>query len=73
MRLNSLTRYGKSPVLLETFGELERFTDACYRAANWIEVGTSKDRGKLEKPPPARPPHQKHPRLSSPTKLPLHP
>ncbi len=44
-----LTRYGYSPVLLETFVELERFTGACYRAANWIEVGTTKGRGKLEK------------------------
>ena len=33
----------------ETFVELERFTGACYRAANWIEVGTTKGRGKLEK------------------------
>ena len=44
-----LSRYGYSPVLLETFVELERFTGACYRAANWIEVGTTKGRGKLEK------------------------
>ena len=43
------SRYGYSPVLLETFVELERFTGACYRAANWIEVGTTKGRGKLEK------------------------
>ena len=44
-----LNRYGYSPVLLETFVELERFTGACYRAANWIEVGTTKGRGKLKK------------------------
>ena len=44
-----LSRHGYSPVLLETFVELERFTGACYRAANWIEVGTTKGRGKLEK------------------------
>jgi hypothetical protein len=43
------SRYGYSPVLLETFVELERFTGTCYRAANWIEVGTTKGRGKLEK------------------------
>jgi hypothetical protein len=42
------SRYGYSPVLLETFVELERFTGTCYRAANWIEVGTTKGRGKLE-------------------------
>jgi len=44
-----VTRYGYSPVLLEAFVELERFTGACYRAANWIEVGTTKGRGKIEK------------------------
>ena len=44
-----LARYGYSPVLLETFVEVERFTGACYRAANWVEVGTTKGRGKLEK------------------------
>ena len=27
----------------------DRFTGTCYRAANWIEVGTTKGRGKLEK------------------------
>lgn len=42
-------RYGYSPLLLETFVEQERFTGACYRAANWIEVGQTKGRGKLEK------------------------
>ena len=44
-----LSRYGYRPVLLETFVEVERFTGACYRAANWIEVGMTKGRGKLEK------------------------
>ena len=44
-----LERYGYSPVLLETFVEQERFPGTCYRAANWVEVGTTKGRGKLEK------------------------
>ena len=44
-----LDRYGYSPVLLETFVEQDRFTATCYRAANWVEVGTTKGRGKLEK------------------------
>ena len=44
-----LSRYGYAPVLLETFVEKPRFTGTCYRAANWIEVGTTKGRGKLEK------------------------
>lgn len=44
-----LSRYGYKPVLLETFVEVPRFTGTCYRAANWIEVGTTRGRGKLEK------------------------
>lgn len=42
-------RYGYRPVLLETFVEKPRFTGTCYRAANWMEVGMTKGRGKLEK------------------------
>ena len=34
-------RYGFRPVLLETFVQLDRFTGTCYRAANWICVGTT--------------------------------
>ena len=44
-----LLRYGYRPVLLETFVEQPRFKGTCYRAANWIEVGITKGRGKLEK------------------------
>jgi len=32
-------RYGRKPVLLETFVEQDRFRGTCYKAANWIEVG----------------------------------
>jgi hypothetical protein len=42
------TRYGYEPVLLETFVEKERFTGVCYKAANWIPVGDTKGRGKLD-------------------------
>jgi len=41
-------RYHYEPVLLETFVEKERFTGACYKAANWIPVGDTKGRGKLD-------------------------
>ncbi len=44
-----LVRYGYSPVLLETFVQQDRFAGTCYRAANWIPVGITKGRGKLEK------------------------
>lgn len=42
-------RYGYEPVLLETFVERPRFTGACYRAANWIYVGDTTGRGKLDR------------------------
>jgi hypothetical protein len=42
------TRYGYEPVLLETFVEKERFTGCCYKASNWVLVGETKGRGKLD-------------------------
>ena len=41
-------RYCLRPVLLETFCESERFRGTCYRAANWIHVGQTQGRGKLD-------------------------
>ena len=41
--------YSYSPVLLETFVEKQRFHGTCYRAANWIHVGQTKGRGKLDR------------------------
>lgn len=41
-------RYGLRPVLLETFCETPRFQGTCYRAANWIHVGQTQGRGKLD-------------------------
>jgi hypothetical protein len=42
------THYGYSPLLLETFVESYRFYGTCYKAANWIYVGQTKGRGKLD-------------------------
>lgn len=42
-------RYHYAPVLLETFVEHERFRGTCYRAANWIHVGQTQGRGKLDR------------------------
>jgi hypothetical protein len=42
-------RYQYTPVLLETFVERQRFSGASYRAANWIHVGQTKGRGKLDR------------------------
>jgi len=41
--------YGYRPVLLETFVEKARFRGTCYKAANWICVGTTQGRGKLDR------------------------
>ena len=42
-------RYGTRPVLLETFVERDRFRGTCYQAANWIYVGDTQGRGKLDR------------------------
>ena len=44
-----LGHYGYRPVLLETFVQWPRFSGTAYRAANWLCVGVTKGRGKLEK------------------------
>lgn len=41
--------YGFKPVLLETYVDHQRFRGACYRAANWICVGQTQGRGKLDR------------------------
>jgi len=42
-------RYGYEPVLLETFVDQSRFRGTCYRAANWVHVGETQGRGKLDR------------------------
>jgi len=42
------SRYGKEPLLVETFVEQSRFTGTSYRAANWIHVGTTAGRGRQD-------------------------
>ena len=49
LRADWRLRYGYEPVLLETFVEIPRFTGTSYRAANWIRLGQTQGRGKLEK------------------------
>ena len=41
--------YGARPVLLETFVEQGRYEGTCYRAANWVEVGQTKGRGRMDR------------------------
>jgi hypothetical protein len=42
-------RYGYEPVMVETFVEAKRFKGTCYRAANWIEVGETRGRGRQDR------------------------
>jgi len=41
--------YAVRAVLLETFVERDRFAGTCYRAANWIEVGETAGRGRMDR------------------------
>ena len=47
-------RYGYRPVLLETFVEIERYRGTCYQAANWIYLGQTQGRGRMDR-------HHQHP------------
>ena len=39
-------QYGYRPVMLETYVERDRFEGTCYRAANWLRIGSTKGRGR---------------------------
>jgi hypothetical protein len=39
-------KYGHPVYMLETFVEISRFRGTCYRAANWIRVGSTTGRGR---------------------------
>jgi Domain of unknown function (DUF4338) len=41
--------YGCRPLLLETLVEATRFRGTCYRAANWIHVGQTAGRGRMDR------------------------
>ncbi len=43
------THYGIYPLLLETLVDISRFNGTCYRAANWIDVGMTKGRGRMDR------------------------
>jgi hypothetical protein len=46
--------YGLRPWLAETLVDRSRFTGQCYRAANWIDVGSTTGRGRHDRA------HQRH-------------
>lgn len=43
------THYGSRPLLLETLVDTTRFRGTCYRAANWIHVGQTVGRGRMDR------------------------
>lgn len=42
-------QYGNRPLLLETLVDAQRFAGTCYRAANWIHVGKTAGRGRMDR------------------------
>jgi Druantia protein DruA len=40
------TQYGVTPLLVETLVDPARYSGACYRAANWVEIGETSGRGR---------------------------
>ena len=43
------SRYGHRPLLLETLVDAGRFRGTCYRAANWVHVGQTTGRGRMDR------------------------
>ena len=43
------THYQIQPLLLETLVDIARFQGTCYRAANWIDLGLTQGRGRMDR------------------------
>jgi hypothetical protein len=41
--------YGQRPVLMETLVDRSRFKGTCYRAANWVFLGETTSRGRMDR------------------------
>jgi hypothetical protein len=41
--------YGRSPFLAETLVDADRFAGTCYKAANWILLGQTRGRGRMDR------------------------
>ena len=44
-----LREYCYAPVLIETFVDLAHFKGTCYKAANWVYLGETKGRGRMDR------------------------
>jgi len=49
LRTDWYRQYGLEPWLLETLVDQERFYGGCYRAANWIVLGQTTGRGRMDR------------------------
>jgi len=49
VRRDWVERYGVRPMLFETYVERDRFEGTCYKAANWVHVGTTQGRGRMDR------------------------
>jgi hypothetical protein len=49
LRDDWLDAYRVEPLLLESLVDPQRFSGICYRAANWIHVGTTQGRGRMDR------------------------
>lgn len=54
LRRDWTDRYGVEPLLVETLVDCARYRGSCYRAANWIELGRTTGRGRMDER------HQRH-------------
>lgn len=54
LRADWFTRYGYKPVLVETFIDTSHWKGTCYRAANFIDIGETKGRGRQDRTNEAR-------------------
>jgi hypothetical protein len=49
VRIDFQERYGYEPVLLETFVDVERYQGTIYQAANWVKLGLTAGRGRMDR------------------------
>jgi len=49
LRADWQTKYGRPLELVETFVDTSRFTGACYRAANWLDLGQTTGRTRQDR------------------------
>jgi hypothetical protein len=49
VRQDWVERYGVRPMLFETYVERDRFEGTCYKAANWVHVGATQGRGRMDR------------------------